>query len=49
MTLRRMQAEGHYRGIVAVEPFEYVPDGLGCAARSIGYLKGIREGLGGND
>jgi D-psicose/D-tagatose/L-ribulose 3-epimerase len=49
MTLRRMQAEGHYRGIVAVEPFEYVPDGLGCAARSIGYLKGIMEGLGGND
>lgn len=49
MTLRRMQAEGHYRGIVAVEPFDYVPDGPGCAARSIGYLKGIMEGLGGND
>jgi len=48
MTLRRMQAEGHYRGIVAVEPFDYVPDGPGCAARSIGYLKGIMEGLGGN-
>jgi len=49
MTLRRMQAEGHYRGIVAVEPFDYVPDGPGCAARSIGYLKGIMECLGGND
>ena len=49
MTLRRMQAEGHYRGIVAVEPFDYVPDGPACAARSIGYLKGIMEGLGGND
>ncbi len=43
--LLRMQAQGHYRGIVAVEPFDYVPDGPGCAARSIGYLKGILEGL----
>lgn len=44
-TLLRMQAMGHYKGIVAVEPFDYVPDGAGCAARSIGYLKGIVEGL----
>jgi hypothetical protein len=44
-TLLRMQALGHYQGIVAVEPFDYVPDGPGCAARSIGYLKGIVEGL----
>jgi D-psicose/D-tagatose/L-ribulose 3-epimerase len=43
-TLRQMQAQGHYRGVVAVEPFDYVPDGPGCAARSIGYLKGIVEG-----
>ncbi len=43
--LLRMRAQGHYRGIVAVEPFDYVPDGPGCAARSIGYLKGILEGL----
>jgi D-psicose/D-tagatose/L-ribulose 3-epimerase len=43
-TLMRMQAIGHYRGIVAVEPFDYVPDGPGCAARAIGYLKGILEG-----
>jgi D-psicose/D-tagatose/L-ribulose 3-epimerase len=43
-TLMRMQAMGHYRGIVAVEPFDYVPDGPGCAARAIGYLKGILEG-----
>jgi D-psicose/D-tagatose/L-ribulose 3-epimerase len=49
MTLCRMQAQGHYLGIVAVEPFEYVPDGVGCAARSIGYLKGLMESLGGND
>lgn len=44
-TLLRMQALGHYQGIVAVEPFDYVPDGPGCAALSIGYLKGILEGL----
>lgn len=44
-TLLRMQALGHYDGIVAVEPFDYVPDGPGCAALSIGYLKGILEGL----
>ena len=44
-TLLRMQAQGHYRGIVAVEPFDYVPDGLGSAARAIGYLKGVLEGL----
>lgn len=43
--LWRMRAEGHYSGIVAVEPFDYVPDGPGCAAHSIGYLKGIVEGL----
>jgi D-psicose/D-tagatose/L-ribulose 3-epimerase len=44
-TLLRMKAAGHYPGVVAVEPFDYVPDGPGCAARAIGYLKGIVEGL----
>jgi D-psicose/D-tagatose/L-ribulose 3-epimerase len=44
-TLLRMQAGGHYRGIVAVEPFDYVPDGMGSAARAIGYLRGLLEGL----
>jgi D-psicose/D-tagatose/L-ribulose 3-epimerase len=48
-TLQRMQAMGHYQGVVAVEPFDYVPDGPGCAAHSIGYLKGIMEGLDEND
>jgi D-psicose/D-tagatose/L-ribulose 3-epimerase len=43
--LLRMKAQGHYQGIVAVEPFDYLPDGPGCAARAIGYLKGIVEGL----
>ncbi len=44
-SLLRLQASGHYQGIVAVEPFDYVPDGMGCAAHSMGYLKGILEGL----
>lgn len=44
-TLLRMRAQGHYDGIVAVEPFDYVPDGPGCAARAIGYLKGLVEAL----
>jgi D-psicose/D-tagatose/L-ribulose 3-epimerase len=43
--LSRLQAAGQYRGVVAVEPFDYVPDGPGCAARAIGYLQGIVEGL----
>jgi D-psicose/D-tagatose/L-ribulose 3-epimerase len=34
-----------YDGIVAVEPFKYVPDGPSCAARSIGYIRGILESL----
>jgi sugar phosphate isomerase/epimerase len=43
--LARMEAAGHFPGIVAVEPFDYVPDGPGCAARAIGYLRGILQGL----
>lgn len=34
-----------YAGVVAVEPFDYVPDGPAAAARAIGYIKGIREAL----
>src|SRR5438093_9811944 len=34
-----------YTGDVAVEPFDYVPDGPGAAARAIGYIKGILEAL----
>ena len=36
----------HYAGTIAVEPFDYSPDGQGVAAFSAGYLRGIREGLG---
>jgi D-psicose/D-tagatose/L-ribulose 3-epimerase len=35
----------NYAGAIAVEPFDYVPDGPGVAAFSIGYLRGLREGL----
>ncbi len=34
-----------YDGWVAVEPFVYIPDGPSCAARSIGYIQGVMEGL----
>jgi D-psicose/D-tagatose/L-ribulose 3-epimerase len=34
-----------YAGDVAVEPFDYVPDGPGAAARAIGYIRGILEAL----
>ena len=32
-----------FQGMPAVEPFEYVPDGMGCAAHAIGYLRGLTE------
>jgi sugar phosphate isomerase/epimerase len=34
-----------YDRTVAVEPFDYVPDGAGAAAFAAGYLRGIREAL----
>lgn len=48
-TLALMQSQGHYHGIIAVEPFDYLPDGMGCAARSIGYLDGILQALASHD
>ena len=44
-TLLSMTAQGHYGHWIAVEPFDYVPDGPGCAARYIGYLRGVLECL----
>jgi sugar phosphate isomerase/epimerase len=35
----------HYAGTIAVEPFDYVPDGPGAAAASAGYLRGLLEAL----
>lgn len=43
--LRTMEAQGHFPGVVGVEPFDYVPDGPGCAAWSIGHLRGVLQGL----
>ena len=43
--LRDMESAGHFPGIVGVEPFDYVPDGPGCAAHSIGFLRGVLQGL----
>ncbi len=34
-----------YTGDIAVEPFDYVPDGPGSAARAVGYLRGMLEAL----
>ena len=34
-----------YGGDLAVEPFDYVPDGPAAAARAIGYIRGIVEAL----
>jgi D-psicose/D-tagatose/L-ribulose 3-epimerase len=33
----------HYNGTIAVEPFDYSPDGPGVAAFSVGYLRGLLE------
>jgi sugar phosphate isomerase/epimerase len=42
--LRALVRHG-YQGDIAVEPFDYVPDGPGAAARAIGYIRGILEAL----
>jgi len=42
--LRALRENG-YAGVVAAEPFDYVPDGMGAAARAIGYLRGLLEDL----
>ncbi|NWG23357.1 MAG: sugar phosphate isomerase/epimerase [Pseudorhodoplanes sp.] len=34
-----------YRGNAAIEPFVYEPDGPACAARGIGYIRGILAGI----
>jgi D-psicose/D-tagatose/L-ribulose 3-epimerase len=38
-------ARNHYAGTVAVEPFDYFPDGPSAAALAAGYLRGLREAL----
>jgi D-psicose/D-tagatose/L-ribulose 3-epimerase len=39
-------AAGGYRGVAAIEPFIYEPDGPSCAARAIGYVRGAMEAHG---
>jgi D-psicose/D-tagatose/L-ribulose 3-epimerase len=34
-----------YAGTIAVEPFDYLPDGPGVTAFSAGYLRGLLEAL----
>ena len=36
----------HYAGTIAVEPFDYFPDGPSVAAFAAGYLRGLREAEG---
>ena len=40
--LRALRESG-YRGDASIEPFVYKPDGPTCAARGIGYVRGILE------
>ena len=37
--------ERDYQGTVSIEPFRYEPDGKACAARSIGFVRGLIEAL----
>ena len=37
--------ETGYAGNAAIEPFIYIPDGATCAARNIGYMRGVIEAL----
>jgi D-psicose/D-tagatose/L-ribulose 3-epimerase len=41
----RALAETRYQGWLAIEPFQYRPDGPTCAARCIGYVSGLMEAL----
>jgi len=37
--------EQNYAGDFGVEPFVYIPDGVTCAARAVGYMRGLTEAL----
>jgi D-psicose/D-tagatose/L-ribulose 3-epimerase len=41
----RALADTRYQGWLAIEPFNYRPDGPTCAARSIGYVSGLLEAM----
>ncbi len=44
--VRSLAAE-RYAGWVGVEPFVYEPDGPTCAARAVGFVRGIEEAIAG--
>lgn len=37
--------EAGYKGNASIEPFIYIPDGATCAARNIGYARGVMDGV----
>jgi len=37
--------QGAYQGVLAVESFDYVPDGMGSAAYAIAYLRGVEQSM----
>lgn len=41
----RALGETGYKGWIAMEPFQYKPDGAACAARAIGYVQGLMEAI----
>jgi len=41
----RVLHEAGYGGWIAIEPFDYQPDAIGCAAYSAGHVRGILEAL----
>jgi len=41
----RVLHEAGYGGWIAIEPFDYQPDAVGCAAYSAGHVRGILEAL----
>jgi sugar phosphate isomerase/epimerase len=41
----RALRETGYTGNASIEPFIYIPDSATCAARNIGYMRGVIDGL----